>query len=119
LLSSDKSVLFVYLTEVSSGFFKSFDSITLYYLFWNLFQNGCQFNMSRNVFFLFFAWPTLLKVSLKAGAKVQLLFLSRKCFEKFFLENFRFFFLFNQTWFLNVYTHSIFLRTCSLSGRQR
>ena len=32
LLSPDKSGLFVYLTEVSSGFFKSFDSITLYYL---------------------------------------------------------------------------------------
>jgi len=45
------------------------------------------------VFFLFFGSINTLKVFLKAGAKVQLLFLSRKCFVKFFLKIFVFVFL--------------------------
>jgi hypothetical protein len=40
------------------------------------------------VFFLFFPSIALVKVFLKAGAKVQLLFLTGKKFLKFFLEIF-------------------------------
>jgi hypothetical protein len=36
-------------------------------------QNGCQFNMSMNVSFLFFT-PDSLSVFLEAGAKVHLIF---------------------------------------------
>jgi hypothetical protein len=43
--------------------------------------------MSTNVYFFLF------RLSLKAGAKVENLFLTGKCFLKFFLENFHSLFL--------------------------
>jgi len=43
--------------------------------------------MSTNVYFFFF------RLFLKAGAKVENLFLTGKCFLKFFLENFHSLFL--------------------------
>ena len=61
------------------GFFKSLDSLTLFYLFWYRYQNGCQFNMSMNVFFFL-----ILRLSLKAGAKVSIFFNLASFFENIF-----------------------------------
>jgi hypothetical protein len=70
------------LTDLSV--FKSLDSITLLFVL-DLSQNGCQFNMSRNVF-LSFRFVRI-RVCLEAGAKVQLLLISQ-AFLKFFLNFF-------------------------------
>jgi hypothetical protein len=71
LCESNCLILFIFDWR-SSGLFKSFNSITLILVLRSL--NGCQFNMSRNVFSCFFTsltWQTCLS---KRGAKVQLLF---------------------------------------------
>jgi hypothetical protein len=66
--------------------FKSRFYYSLFFVL-NLFQNGCQFNMSRNVFLSCFLVSFHTCVFLEAGAKVQLLLIC-KCFFKVFLETF-------------------------------
>jgi hypothetical protein len=67
--------------------FKSYNSITLILLFWNLFQNGCQFNMSTNVFFC-------LSLVSQSGCKTKTFFcFSQEKFKKILKLFFRLFFL--------------------------
>jgi len=55
-----------------SVLFESYDSITLILFVLSFGQDGCQFNMSTNVSSFVF------RLYLKAGAKLKLLFVSRK-----------------------------------------
>jgi hypothetical protein len=69
-------------------------TLLLFYLFWNLSQNGCQFNMSRNVIstssitYLYFFFALISQ----SGCKSTTSFLSHKYYQKFFEENLLFFF---------------------------
>ncbi len=67
---------------------ESCDPITLILFVLSFGQDGCQFNMSTNVYSFL-----LSRLFLKAGAKIENLFQNGKCFLKFFLENFFSFFL--------------------------
>lgn len=83
-----------------SVLFESLDSITLILFCSDLHRNGCQFNMSTNVSFSVF------RLYLKAGAKLEILSVSRKknsdFFETFFFVSF-FLFLFQSSKELSVF----------------
>jgi hypothetical protein len=78
--------LCLYLTEDLSVFSNLAIRLLSLFMFWNLFQNGCQFNMSMNVSSCFSVSFNSHCVSLEAGAKVEILFLTGKKILKFFLE---------------------------------
>jgi hypothetical protein len=68
----------------SNGSFWIYRFYYSYFICSDLHRNGCQFNMSRNVFFLFFVSFFTFGVFLEAGAKVQLLFFLASFFWSFF-----------------------------------
>lgn len=83
--NSSSYILILYIRCLSSG---SFRILRLYYSYSFCLvvkQDGCQFNMSTNVFYF-------LRLFLKAGAKLKLLFVSRKKnlikFRNFFFASF-------------------------------
>ena len=88
LLSPDKSVLFIYVTEALVVFSNLSILLLLFFCLKISLKTAVNSICLGTCSSLFLAWFALFKVSLKAGAKVQLLFLTGKKFLKFFLGNF-------------------------------